>query len=153
MKLSSTILAATIGLALAGNAAAASTPGLMQLVKPVYDHYLKIEKALANDSFKGVDEQAGAIFKVVQNDPMRMLPAKVAQQADRLAGATDLKAARAAFKPLSASLIKCLADHNVKDAYVQVCCPMAKGSWLQADKKVKNPYLGKASSMCGIIKD
>ena len=153
MKLSSTILAATIGLALAGNVLAASHPALMQPVKSVYDHYLKIERALANDSLKGVDEQAGAIAKAVQNDPMKMLPAKVAQQADKLAGAADLKAARAAFKPLSASLIKYLADHNAKDAYVQVYCPMAKASWLQADKKVKNPYLGKAESMCGLIQD
>jgi Protein of unknown function (DUF3347) len=153
MNLSSTIFAATIGLALTGNVLASSNPVLMQPVKSVYDHYLKIEKALANDSLNGVDEQAGAIAKAVRNDPMKMLPAKVAQQADKLGAAKDLKAARAAFKPLSASLIKYLGDHNAKDAYVQVYCPMAKASWLQADRKVKNPYLGKAESMCGLIKD
>lgn len=38
---------------------------------------------------------------------------EVAKQADRLAKATDLKAAWEAFKPLSASLVKHLAENKV----------------------------------------
>ena len=108
---------------------------------------------MANDSPTGVAEQAGAIAKAVQDDPMKMLPGQIARQAGKLGQATDLKAARAAFKPLSASVIKYLADHNVpKGTYVEVHCPMANASWLQADKKVNNPYLGKEMPTCGEIK-
>lgn len=126
---------------------------LMEPVKSVYDHYLTIQVALAKDSLTGVAENAGAIAKAVQGDDMKMLPVAVATEAETLAKASDLKAARAAFQPLSDSLIKYLADHNAKDAYVQVYCPMARASWLQTDKNVNNPYLGQEMPTCGQIKN
>jgi Cu(I)/Ag(I) efflux system membrane fusion protein len=54
---------------------------------------------------------------------------------------------------LSDALIKYLADHKVRSAYVEVYCPMARASWLQADKNVNNPYMGQAMSGCGEIKE
>lgn len=148
-----TLLAAAVGLFIATGARAAENPSLMPPVKSVYAHYLKIQTELAKDSLKGVAQQAGAIAKAVEGDSMKMLPAEVAKQAAALAGAKDLKAARAAFKPLSASLIKYLADHKARSAFVEVYCPMADASWLQADKEVKNPYMGKAMLTCGEIKE
>jgi Cu(I)/Ag(I) efflux system membrane fusion protein len=132
---------------------AADSPALMQPVKSVYEHYLKIQTDLASDSLKGVSEDADAITKAVQGDSMKMLPEAVAKQAEVLAKASDLKTARAAFKPLSNSLIKYLADHHTKNAYVEVYCPMADASWLQATKNVNNPYLGKEMPTCGEIKN
>src|SRR5262249_14229362 len=76
----------------------------MEPVKSVYDHYLAIQKELTKDSLKGVDQHAGAIAKAVRGDEMKMLPSEVAKQADNLAAANDIKKAREAFKPLSASL-------------------------------------------------
>jgi hypothetical protein len=73
--------------------------------------------------------------------------------AQDLAKATDLASARAPFKPLSNSLIKYLEDHNARNAYVQIYCPMADANWLQTDKNVKNPYLGRAMLKCGEIKN
>lgn len=153
MKKITTVLAAAVGLLLATGARAAENPALMQPVKSVYQHYLVIQKDLAGDSLQGVDKEANAIVKAVKGDSMKMLPAEVATEAGALAKANDLKTARAAFKTLSASLIKYLADHNAKGAYVEVHCPMAKASWLQADKTVKNPYLGKSMSSCGVIQE
>jgi hypothetical protein len=147
------LLAAAASLLLNINTRAADSSALMEPVKSVYDHYLKIQTALANDSLKGVPEEADAIAKAVQNDSMKMLPETVATEAEVLSKASDLKSARAAFKPLSDSLVKYLADHHAKDAYVEVYCPMAKASWLQADKNVNNPYLGKDMSTCGEIKN
>ena len=153
MSIAKTILLGTvIGLLCSAGARAADNPALMQPVKSVYDDYLKIQTALAGDSTTGVAENATAIAKAVQGDSMKMLPAAVAAEAEALAKAKDLKAARAAFKPLSDSLIKYLADHKASDAYVLVYCPMADASWLQADKKVANPYLGKEMPTCGEIK-
>lgn len=153
IKTRSLLLLSVAGLFLGVVARAAESPALMKPVKSVYGHYLKIQSALAKDSLKGVPESAEAIAKAVQSDPMKMLPKAVAGQAEAVAKASDLKAARQAFKPLSDSLIKYLADHHAQHAYVEVYCPMAKASWLQADKKVNNPYLGKAMPTCGEIKN
>ena len=49
--------------------------------------------------------------------------------------------------------IKNLADKKVSsEAYQEVYCPMAKASWLQAGKKIKNPYFGQAMLTCGELK-
>jgi len=149
IKTMSILLAAAASLLFNVNTHAADSPALMQPIKSVYDHYLKIQTDLANDSLKGVSDEATAI----QGDEMKMLPAVVGTEAEAVAKASDLKSARAAFKPLSDSLIKYLADHHVKDAYVEVYCPMAKASWLQADKNVNNPYLGQEMPTCGEIKN
>jgi hypothetical protein len=127
---------------------------LMEPVKSVLHDYLVIQKELAKDSMKGVGERATAIAKAVKTDDMKMLPADVAKQAETLAAAPDLKKAREAFKPLSASLIKYLADHKAgKGTYHEAYCPMAKASWLQTEKDVKNPYMGKAMLDCGELKN
>jgi hypothetical protein len=153
MKLMKTILlAAVAGLFWSVGAHAADNSALTAPVKSVYDHYLKIQSALAGDSLAGVAENANAIAKAVQGDA-KMLPADIDTQAEALAKAKDLKAARAAFKPLSDALIKYLADHKAKDAYVEVYCPMANASWLQADKNVNNPYMGKSMAECGEIQN
>jgi len=153
IKTMSILLAAAAGFLLNVNTHAADSPALMQPVKSVYDHYLKIQTDLANDSLKGVSDEATAIAKAIQDDEMKMLPAVVGTEAEAVAKASDLKSARAAFKPLSDSLIKYLAAHHAKDAYIEVYCPMAKASWLQADKNVNNPYLGQKMPTCGEIKN
>jgi hypothetical protein len=83
-----------------------------------------------------------------------VLSPEVAKQAETLAQAKDLKAARAAFKPLSASLVKYLADKKAgKGVYHEVYCPMADANWLQTGKDIKNPYFGKEMLDCGEIKN
>ena len=132
--------------------APADNSALTAPVKSVYDHYLTIQASLAKDSLSGVADNANAIAKAVQTDA-KSLPAAVATEAEALARTSDLKSARAAFKPLSDSLIQYLADHKARDAYVQVYCPMANASWLQAGKNVSNPYMGQAMSECGEIQN
>ena len=146
------LFAVVVGLLANANVYATDNSALPGPVKSVYDHYLKIQASLADDSLNGVAENADAIAKAVQGDA-KTFPAEVGTQADALAKAKDLETARGAFKPLSDALIKYLADNKAKDAYVQVYCPMAKASWLQADKNVKNPYLGQAMSECGEIQN
>src|SRR5712691_3793914 len=127
---------------------------LMEPVKSVLDYYLKIQGELAKDSIKGVDEHAAAIAKAVKGDDMKMLSLEIAKQADTLAQAKDLKAARTAFKPLSASLVKYLADNKAgKGTYHEAYCPMVKASWLQTGKTIKNPYMGKEMLSCGELKN
>ena len=124
---------------------------LMEPVKSVLDNYLKIQSALANDSTDGIATNSSAIATAVRGDSMKMLSPQIADQADALGKAKDVASAREAFKPLSKSLIQYLADHNVTGAYVEVYCPMAKASWLQAGDKIDNPYLGASMRGCGEI--
>lgn len=154
MKLTSLALAAAAGLLFNTTVRAADDSALMEPVKSVLDHYLKIQTELTKDSIKGVDEQANAIAKAVKGDDMKMLSPDVAKQAETLVQAKDLKAAREAFKPLSKSLIKYLADNKAGvGTYHEAYCPMVKASWLQTGKEIKNPYMGKKMSDCGELKN
>src|SRR5262249_24641116 len=124
MKSIVVVVTAAFGLLVNPEVRAADNPALMEPVKSVYEHYLKVKPALVIDALKGVDEHASAIAKAVRTDDMKMLPNEVAQEADNLAKTKDLKAAREAFKPLSSSLIKYLADSKVpKGTYRQAYCP------------------------------
>src|SRR5258708_23852194 len=142
----------------AGVAAAADQTSVphavfMQPVQIVYDNYIQVHAALAQDSLEGVSKATTAMVKAIQGDSMKMLPQKVTQQAEALLKATNLETARAAFKPLSESLIHYLKEQKVPaGSYHEVYCPMAKASWLQTDKTVMNPYMGKAMIHCGELK-
>jgi len=156
MKLTSiaTTLLAVAGLLFNISVRAADEPALMQPVKSVLDHYLMIQTELAKDSVKGLDEHANAIAKAVKGDSMKMLSPDVAKQAEALAKAKDIKAARESFKPLSASLVKYLADNKAgKGTYHEAYCPMVKASWLQTSKDITNPYMGKSMLTCGVLKN
>lgn len=125
----------------------------MEPVQSVYNDYIKVQATLAQDSIEGVAASAAAMAKSIQADSMKMLSPKVAQQAEALAKAENLEAARQAFKPLSESLIQFVKDQKVPaGSYYVAYCPMAKASWLQTDKTVINPYMGKSMVHCGQIK-
>lgn len=150
LKIIPTVVLALLGFAanLAGQAGTDSA--FMGPVQLVFDQYINIQTALAADSTKDVAANAAAISKEIRNDRMKMLAPKVAAQADALAGARDITAAREAFKPLSQSLIQYLADKRVSGSkYLEVYCSMVKASWLQTDPVINNPYGGKAMSRCG----
>ncbi len=127
-------------------------PALPKPVQTVFDSYIKIQAALAQDSVQGVSANAAAMAKAVQSDSTKELLADVPQQAEALAEAGDIKAAREAFKPLSDSLIKYLGANKAHHGhYVQVFCSMANGRWLQTGTVVSNPYFGKSMARCGKI--
>jgi hypothetical protein len=155
MKLKSFSLAvlAIAGLLFNSVTQAADSPALMEPVKSVLDHYVMIQTELSKDSIKGLDTHTAAIAKAVKGDSMKMLSADVAKQAESLGKAKDLKAARAAFKPLSESLIKYVVDNKAeKGPYREAYCPMVKAGWLQMGKEIKNPYAGSEMLDCGSFK-
>jgi len=152
-----TLTAMTVALAINARAGHRTFPNeetgaLTEPVKSVFESYLKIESALANESSVGIGFNASAIGSAVRADSMKMFPLKVAKQAEILAGTRNLSSAREAFKPLSKSLIQYLADHNITRPYVEVYCPIVKASWIQKDKKINNPYMGGSMRSCGTIK-
>lgn len=124
-----------------------------QPVQAVFDSYITVQGALAQDSLKGISTAATTMAKAIQGDSKKALSPKVAQQTQALANAKDLATARDAFKSLSDSLIQYLNDQKVPaGSYYVAYCPMAKASWLQTDKTIMNPYMGKGMLHCGQIK-
>ncbi len=93
------------------------------------DWHGTIETSICHFLHDGPNEHANAIAKAVKGDEMKMLSPNIAKQADTLVTANDLKAAREAFKPLSASLVKYLADNKAgKGTYHEGYWPMVKAS-------------------------
>jgi protein-disulfide isomerase len=127
----------------------AADSGAPAPIQSVMTPYLQIHDALAKDSMDGVSAAATALGKAARND--KMFPSELGQEAQTLAQAKDLGTARAAFKPLSETLIKVLDDNHVKSgAYVEAYCPMEKARWLQTGTTVSNPF-GASMATCGSI--
>ena len=127
----------------------AADSGVPAPIQSVMTPYLQIHDALAKDSLDGVSAAATDLGKAARND--KMFPSELSQEAQTLAQAKDLSTARAAFKPLSETLIKVLGDRHVKSgAYVEVYCPMEKAHWLQTGTTVSNPF-GASMATCGSI--
>ncbi len=120
-------------------------------VQKALEQYVKIQAALADDSLSGVPEAAAAIAGTAK-ESTGALPEATASQAEAVAKATDISAARAAFKPLSTSMIAAANAQKEKTGYYEAFCPMANAAWIQADKKVTNPYYGASMLTCGEIR-
>jgi len=120
-------------------------------LKEALEQYVKIQSALAADSLKGIPEAAAAIGSVAKEN-VGVLAKAAVSQADAVAKATDIKAARAAFKPLSTTLIAAANAQKEKIGYYEAFCPMADAAWIQADKKIANPYYGSSMLSCGEIR-
>jgi hypothetical protein len=125
----------------------AADSGAPAPIQSVMTPYLQIHDALAKDSMDGVSAAASVLGKAAQSD--KAFPSELSQEAQTLAQAKDLATARAAFKPLSETLVKVLGDNH--GAYVEVYCPMAKAHWFQKGTSVANPYFGASMSTCGSI--
>jgi hypothetical protein len=134
--------------------AVASVPANLEgAAKAVFSNYLTIQAALANDSLDKVGTSAESLAKAIGSEGGRAFPKEIAEQAERLARARDLGAARKAFQILSESLVREVKAGKVPaGTFVEVYCPMAKSSWLQMDTVVRNPYFGRAMLDCGRVK-
>lgn len=140
----SQLKAAIAGMAGSHDHTAAKTP---EPLLSILAHYVRIQATLAADGLAGVPEAARAIAKLAAAD------ATLASQAEAVAGAKDIAAARERFKPLSASLIQHLEQAHVQTGqYFEAYCDMAKAGWLQAGRTLRNPYFGKEMLECGEIK-
>jgi hypothetical protein len=108
MKRTLLLLAAAIAL----SAAPTRAQGTETLALPtgaaqtVFDYYFKIQTALAKDSMENVAVNAGIIAEIVRKDTTGAFPSPLASQAEALAKAKDLAAARQVFKAVSGYLIQ-----------------------------------------------
>ena len=121
-------------------------------MKAIADSYLKIQAQLVNDKFDTVKPAAQAI--VDQAARMGDAGRDIEKTAKAMGQASDLKAARDAFGPLSDAVIAAAKADGWKDlSGLKVAyCPMANRSWLQKESAIRNPYYGSTMSTCGEFK-
>jgi hypothetical protein len=130
-------------------------------MRPLVEEYLRAQTALAADSDKGVaaaaremEKLAGkldaATVKGAQAGRYKELPPKIKTAAAQLAAAKGIAPAREAFKALSRPLALWATLSKPADLNV-VFCSMARGSWLQKDKAIRNPYYGAQMLRCGEV--
>lgn len=125
-------------------------PGAAQTV---FDYYFKIQTTLAKDSMENVAVNASVIAEIVRKDTTSGFPSPLAGQADALARAKNIAAARQTFKAVSGYLIQYLKASNVPiGTFHEVHCSMVNLNWLQNNATVQNPYLGKSMLNCGTLK-
>lgn len=159
----------TLLLALSAGVAHANAPAKTVVAAPTFDQqmqtiagqYMAIHAALAGDQMTDVTKNAEAIAKAAATlnaktipaahaTHLNALPSKIEAAAKAIQAAADIKVAREAFKDLSKPMA--MWASMLKPAGVSVMyCSMAKGSWLQTDTAIKNPYYGAQMLACGEI--
>jgi Cu(I)/Ag(I) efflux system membrane fusion protein len=128
---------------------------------PILSKYLKIHKALAGDSVKGVPTVAKSIVESAarldvksvtgeHRNHYRAIPTELKKSATALANAASLSQARDAFKALSKPMAMWASMSRPFGVDV-VFCSMAGASWLQKSGEIKNPYYGKSMLNCGDV--
>ncbi len=107
--------------------------------------YVKVATALSKDDLAAAKKAAASIAHDKDS--------ALAKPAGALAKAKTIKEARMEFQSLSQKAVKMAKG---REGYYVMHCPMVKGgagSWVQADKKVANPYFGAQMLTCGGIKN
>lgn len=114
----------------------------------VLDRYFEIQEDLAADNFDDVPDRAEEIVETTNI-------AAIKEAAQDVQGSQDIDAAREAFKELSNAMILSLkgAENMPSEPAYVIHCPMAKASWLQESKEVRNPYYGAEMLKCGTVKE
>lgn len=149
-------IVAAIAAALLALPATAASPGadLQSVLVP----YEAIRAALVHDDLEAVQAPADTLRDALQrlcNAPEKGAASevplgKLEMAAEKLAGATDLEAARDAFHDLSEPLVRWRKEAG--EGPVVVYCSMKERSWLQiADDEIGNPYYGQAMARCGAV--
>ena len=121
----------------------------------IVDEYYRIHEALAADTTDGVATAAQKIGQVASGVPQKNGAkgpdfAAISRAATALQGAKGLAQVREQFYELSKPIVAELKSHppTQKPAFAYYCS-MAKKSWVQNKKEVRNPYYGKEMLTCG----
>jgi len=139
-------------------------------VETVLESYFRVHAALCRDDLGGAKQAVGVFWTAVGNVNTILLggpaqkiwgPARIAllEQLSRLAKASNIEDARAAFDPVSTCMWDIVSRFKTASAkpVFHFFCPMAfdhRGArWLQADAPVRNPYFGSAMLDCGKLTD
>lgn len=137
--------------------AAVDEPEDIAVFQKVLDAYLPIWKTLANDSTRGIDENAkeleGAAKKAAQQIEAELTKKRLEalEKAASEMRTDDLAAARESMKVLSRALLSVFEAHTIAlpKKYPIMECTMAGEKWIQDSDDVLNPFFGSMMLRCG----
>ena len=123
----------------------------------MYQSYLNIKNALVSDQSDEASKAANTFLKSASMVDYKVLSEGnldlLRKEASKIADSRSIEMQREAFNNLSKNMIALTGKYKLADESVFVqYCPMAKASWLSAEKNVKNPYYGKSMLTCGSVK-
>jgi len=161
MKTKKATLALMLSVLMLPALAKANTAAFDKAMAPIVAEYETIHKALAGDTEDGVARAAKKIAKLAGKVDAKSvtgkhaahnkhLPMKIKAAATKLSKAKGIAKQRKAFMELSRPLAMWATMSKPAGINV-VFCSMAKGSWLQRDKKIANPYYGAKMLRCGEV--
>ncbi|NQV76825.1 MAG: efflux RND transporter periplasmic adaptor subunit [Lutibacter sp.] len=138
-----------------------------QQLKLIFDNYIKIKNALANDDAKTSQKYAVALLKSLKNVDMKLLTTKESHNtwmsieketittAEIISKNSEIKVHREQFIVLSKNISKSIKLFGINQKVYEQFCPMAnedKGAiWLSMEEKIINPYFGASMLQCGTI--
>ncbi len=129
-------------------------PASQLAFEEIVDQYYLIHEALANDTTAGVDEAATKVARLASEAQQKSTGKNpdfqaIGRAATGLKG-KNLEQARQQFFELSKPIIAELKRNpSVRKSAFAYNCSMAKKSWVQGKKEVRNPYYGKSMLKCG----
>lgn len=126
-------------------------------ISKLYQNYLNIKTALATDNSDEASKAADVFLKSASMVDYKVLSEGnldvLRNDATKIAESRSIATQRASFDKLSQNMIW-LADKfklAEQSVFIQYC-PMAKASWLSAEKEIKNPFYGSSMLSCGSVK-
>jgi hypothetical protein len=126
-----------------------------EFVATLIPAYLEVQTSLAGDNLASARTATQSLLATAAQGPAF---AAMTEPVNGLIAAPDIATARKYFQAISVEMIS-LLDHvgtTGSQKLFVAHCPMAfggkGGDWLQADKKVNNPYYGSMMLRCGSIK-
>ncbi len=118
--------------------------------------YQLIRIPLTKDDLQGAKTAASGLLGQFSDDRNFFGAARLLQESD------SLEVARNAFKVMSDAAVRLVKGHKeyrIAGCAMNLCpaacapCHMDKfGDWIQTDATVTNPFMGKTSPHCGVIK-
>lgn len=123
---------------------------------PTLSLYYNIKDALVTGNTNLAASKAEELKKVLSNTEQGSLSIanrnSLTKEANLISSAKDIKAQRAAFTDLSATMLNIAKTEKLSMQPVyQLYCPMKKSYWLSSEKGVKNPYYGSSMLTCGKV--
>lgn len=131
----------------------------------VFEQYIDLKDALANDDGKSAKKSAKEILNSMAKVDMKLLTdheahnhwmtisEEMKSSSKSISETSDLEKHRGHFKHLSAHLSKGVKLFGVNQKVYEQFCPMAdsnKGAyWLSLDEVITNPYMGSKMLTCG----
>ncbi len=123
---------------------------------PLVAAYDDVRAALADDDLARAQaaarRYAATLAAEAPSVPEQAAVTRLTAGLDALAAAADLDAARRAFGTTSEGFLQLVtARPSLKDGLYAFHCPMAPAypRWVQREKAMKNPYMGRAMLECG----